>query len=55
VFGENREYEEGARQYEHIVANLPSIDGWKPTGKLPDINDIAQNRLDALGGGEPEF
>jgi len=54
VFGENKEYEEGVRQYEHIVANLPAIDGWKPTGKLPDINDIAQNRLDALDLGEVE-
>jgi hypothetical protein len=27
---------------------LPKIDGWKPTIVLPDLNEIAQNRFDAL-------
>jgi hypothetical protein len=48
AFGDNPEYEDRCRSFVAVLAVLPKIDGWKPTIVLPDLNEIAQNRFDAL-------
>jgi hypothetical protein len=52
VFGGNVEYDDRRRSFESIIANLPAIDGWKPTNAPIDLDDIAQWRLDAKDCGE---
>ncbi|BAT51891.1 hypothetical protein NOS3756_08220 [Nostoc sp. NIES-3756] len=52
VFGANPVYEDALRSYEHILTGLPLIDGWKPKTIPSDLDEIAQNRLDALELGE---
>ena len=47
-FGENIEHEDRARSFELLMAALPKIDGWKPTAVPPNLDEIAQSRLDAL-------
>jgi hypothetical protein len=37
-----------------ILAALPKIDGWKPDISPPDLNQIAQNRFEAMDLGDPE-
>jgi hypothetical protein len=54
VFGDNPSYEERTRAFEDLVGSLPRIDGWKPDVVVMDLNEIAQNRLDALDVGMPE-
>jgi hypothetical protein len=53
VFGSLPEHEDRARAYAEILRTLPAIDGWKPETEPMDLDDIAQNRLDALELGEP--
>lgn len=53
AFGSSSEHEDGARAYSEILRTLPAIDGWKPETEPMDLDDIAQNRLDALELGEP--
>lgn len=48
VFGSNPIYENACFSYEHILKRLPSIDGWKPASLPCDLDQIAQERLDAL-------
>jgi hypothetical protein len=55
VFGDNLEYEDACRSFASLVNSLPKIDGWKPEPSLPEINDIAQRRLDALQLADPEI
>lgn len=52
-FGSNPQYEDRARSFGAIQAALPKIDGWRPTSMPPDLDALAQNRLDALDLGEP--
>lgn len=52
-FGGNSEFEDRARSYGHVLAALPKIDGWKPETEPPSLDDIAQNRLDAMEVDEP--
>jgi hypothetical protein len=52
VFGANPVYEDALRSYEHILTGLPLIDGWKPKTLPCDLDEIAQNRLDAHEVGE---
>lgn len=52
-FGPDAEYEDRSRSYGAILAALPKIDGWKPEAEPPDLDDLAQNRFDALDVGEP--
>jgi hypothetical protein len=52
-FGEMPEHEERARAFVQILGALPAIDGWRPEAGPMDLNDLAQNRLDALELGEP--
>jgi hypothetical protein len=54
VFGDNPDYEESCHSFYALLASLPRIDGWKPEIALMDLNDIAQNRLDAHEVGEIE-
>ena len=54
AFGDGPEYEDRCRSFAEVLAALPLIDGWKPEILLPDLNEIAQNRLDAMEVGEIE-
>jgi hypothetical protein len=51
-FGTNPDYEDRCRAFEDVLASLPMIDGWKPVFGFPDLNDLAQSRLDAEDIGE---
>ncbi len=51
-FGCNPEYEDRCRAFNEVQAALPMIDGWKPECSFPDLNDLAQSRLDAEDIGE---
>jgi hypothetical protein len=53
AFGSLPEHEDRARAYAEILRTLPAIDGWKPESEPMDLDDIAQNRLDALELSEP--
>ena len=46
-FGTPPEYEDRLRSYAHVLEALPRIDGWRPATMPMDLDDIAQNRLDA--------
>lgn len=54
VFGENPEYEENCRSFDFLLNSLPKIDQWKPSIALMELDEIAQNRLDAREVGEIE-
>lgn len=54
AFGEDPEYENNCRNLEALIAALPKIDGWKPEITLMELDEIAQNRLDAREVGEFE-
>jgi hypothetical protein len=54
AFVDNPEYEDRCRSFSEVLDALPLIDGWKPSISLPDLNEIAQNRLDAMDLGEIE-
>lgn len=54
AFGENHEYEDNCRTFNALLASLPKIDKWKPEIVLMDLDEIAQNRLDAQEVGEFE-
>lgn len=52
-FGINHKYDEQCRIFKDILKALPKIDGWKPECHFWDLNEIAQNRLDAAEISEP--
>lgn len=54
AFGENHEYEENCRSFYALLEALPKIDQWKPDIFLIELDEIAQNRLDAHEIGEFE-
>ncbi len=54
AFLEDSGYENNCRDFENVLASLPKIDGWKPEVYLMDLNEIGQNRLDAMDVGEIE-
>lgn len=54
AFGDNPEYEANCRSFDALLASLPKIDSWKPNISLMDLDEIAQNRLDAQEIGEIE-
>lgn len=53
VFGENVEYEDRGRSFELLLDSLPKIGGWKPTATPPDLDGLAQSRLDVMEIDEP--
>lgn len=53
-FGDNPEYETNCRNFEVLIKALPKIEGWKPEIYFMDLDEIAQNRLDAQEVGEIE-
>jgi hypothetical protein len=53
VFGENVEYEDRARSFDLLLASLPKLGGWKPVASPPDLDGVAQSRLDAMEIDEP--
>ena len=52
--GDQPEYEDNCRSFYELLKSLPKLDGWKPTIRLMDLDEIAQNRLDAQEVGEIE-
>ena len=54
-FGSDAEYDGRTRAYRELLAALPKIDGWKPAAEPYDLDDLAQNRMDALELGEPSL
>ena len=52
LFGSNPDYDDRCRAFNDVLASLPMIDGWKPECSYPDLNDLAQARLDAEDIGE---
>lgn len=54
VFGDNADYESNCRSFEALLTALPKIDEWKPSIFLMELDEIAQNRLDAREVGEVE-
>ncbi|USZ51077.1 restriction endonuclease [Halomonas sp. DN3] len=53
-FSDNPDYETNCRNFDALLTMLPKIDGWKPEIVLMDLDEIAQNRLDAHELGEIE-
>ena len=47
TFGTDPKYDGLFRAYTDVLLALPKIDGWKPERLPPDLNALAQNRLDA--------
>ena len=47
-FGSSSEHEDRGRSFARLLTALPKIDGWRPTTAPMDVDDIAQNRFDAL-------
>lgn len=54
-FGNNIGYDSNCRHFDDLLIALPKIDGWKPEIHLLELNQIAQNRLDAQELGEIEY
>lgn len=54
AFGESPDYETNCRNFDALITALPKIDGWKPEITLMELDEIAQNRLDAQEVGEIE-
>lgn len=54
AFLEDSGYENNCSDFETILTALPKIDGWKPEIYVMDLNEIGQNRLDAMELGEIE-
>lgn len=46
-FGSDPKYDDRYRAYSDVLGALPKIDGWKPRSLPPDLNALAQDRLDA--------
>ncbi|MBU6429321.1 MAG: restriction endonuclease, partial [Cyanobacteria bacterium REEB65] len=47
-FGANPEFEELRWAYGRVLKGLPSIDGWRPSAEPISLDEIAQNRFDAM-------
>lgn len=54
AFTDNPEYESNCMDFYALLTALPNIDGWKPSISLMELDEIAQNRLDAQEVGEVE-
>lgn len=54
AFLDDSGYENNCRDFENVLSCLPKIDGWKPKIYLMNLNEIGQNRLDAMEVGEIE-
>ncbi|WP_440534056.1 hypothetical protein [Variovorax sp. YR566] len=54
VFGSDSDYESNSHHFDALYAALPKIKGWKPEIHLLELDEIAQNRLDAQEVGEIE-
>ncbi|MCU1296856.1 MAG: hypothetical protein JWO91_1134 [Acidobacteriaceae bacterium] len=52
VFGSDPKQDDRVRVYRDVLSGLPKIDGWKPESLPMDLDEIAQNRLDAREDGE---
>lgn len=49
------EYQELIRQFHDLASGLPPINGFVVEAHPPDLNEIAQNRLDAIEISEPQL
>ena len=54
AFGDDPNYEKMCRDFDALFSALPTIDGWKPSIRLLELDEIAQNRFDAQEVGEVE-
>lgn len=54
-FGSTPEYDQTWREFHDIIEALPKIDGWKADIYVMDLEEVAQQRLDASELGEIEF
>lgn len=54
-FGSTAEFDQTWREFQDIIATLPKIDGWKADIYVMDLDEVAQQRLDAIELGEIEF
>lgn len=54
-FGSTPAYDQSWREFHDIIAVLPKIDGWKADIYVMDLDEVAQQRLDASELGEIEF
>lgn len=54
AFGGSADYENNCHHFDGLYAALPKIKGWKPDIQLMELDEIAQNRLDAQEVGEVE-
>lgn len=52
-FGNDPDFEDRTRAFTALQVALPKIDGWAPTAVPLSLNEIAQNRFDAMEVGEP--
>jgi hypothetical protein len=51
-FVTNPQYDDRCRAFHDVFQVLPKIDGWKPEAEPLNLNELAQNRLDADEVGE---
>lgn len=54
-FGSTAEYDQTWREFHDIIETLPKIDGWKAEIYVMNLDEVAQQRLDASELGEIEF
>jgi Restriction endonuclease len=54
-FGGSAEHEDRACSYLQLLRSLPAVDGWRPETEPMELNDVAQNRLDAMELSEPHI
>ena len=52
AFGSDSKYEERSEEFNHVIAALPAIDGFRPNASPPTLDEIGKARLDAAEVGE---
>jgi hypothetical protein len=55
VFSDDPGYDSNCRHFEALIEAFPRIDGWQPKIHVMELDEIAQNRLDAKEVGEIEY
>jgi hypothetical protein len=55
AFGTTPEYDQTWREFHDIIETLPKVDGWKGEIYVMDLDEIAQQRLDASELGEIDY
>lgn len=55
VFGSTAAYDQTWREFHDIIKTLPKIDGWKAEVYVMDLDEVAQERLEAHELGDIDF